>query len=134
MFIPRGDSFHGGGRGCNFEMGAYIHPENTVPDKVFLHVRKCMYSSLVDVLVNENNAQPMMQVLRVYVIRCLKVELYCGTKGLSIVGYYHANQLLSDTSVSDTAQAIASKLAQYCDKACLLLVSEFVSYHSGVFN
>ncbi len=50
------------------------------------------------------------------------MELYCGTKGLSIVGYYHANEQLNDTNLSGTAQAIASKITQYCDKACLLLV------------
>lgn len=47
-------------------------------------------------------------------------------KGLSIVGYYHANELLKDTSLSETAQAIASKIAQHCDKACLLLVSNLI--------
>lgn len=53
----------------------------------------------------------------------MQVESYSSTKGLSIVGYYHANELVNDTNISDTAQAIASKIAQYCDKACLLLVS-----------
>ena len=52
-----------------------------------------------------------------------QVEIYCDTKGLSIVGYYHANERLNDTTISDTAVTIANKIANNCDKACLLIVS-----------
>lgn len=52
----------------------------------------------------------------------MQVEIYTSQRGLSIVGYYHANELLKDSSVSDTVQAIASKIAQHCDKSCLLMV------------
>jgi len=77
----------------------------------------------------------------------LQVEIYCNTKGLSIVGYYHANERMDDlrwayrlklsTSLSrghyvcallialscaDTAQCIAAKVASNSEKACLLMV------------
>lgn len=53
----------------------------------------------------------------------LQVDIYCDTKGLSIVGYYHANERVNDTKVSDAAIMIANKIASNCDKACLLIVS-----------
>ena len=57
-----------------------------------------------------------------------QVELYCNTRGLSIVGYYHANERFDDVSVSDTAKLIAGKIASNCEnKACLLLVSPLVN-------
>ena len=56
-----------------------------------------------------------------------QVELYCNTRGLSIVGYYHANERLDDVSLSDTAQLIAGKITSSCEnKGCLLLVSPWV--------
>ncbi|XP_064394506.1 ER membrane protein complex subunit 8-like isoform X2 [Halichondria panicea] len=51
-----------------------------------------------------------------------QVEIYCDTKGLSIVGYYHANERVNDATISDTAVTIANKIAVNCDKACLLIL------------
>ena len=57
------------------------------------------------------------------VILSTQIEIYCDTKGLSIVGYYHANERADDTTVSETAIITANKIAGNCDKACLLMVS-----------
>ena len=53
----------------------------------------------------------------------IQIEIYCDTKGLSIVGYYHANERADDTTISETATITANKIAGNCDKACLLMVS-----------
>ena len=51
-----------------------------------------------------------------------QVQIYCNTKGLNVVGYYHANERLEDASLSDVAQCTANKITTNCEKACLLLV------------
>ena len=56
-----------------------------------------------------------------------QVELYCNSKGLSIVGYYHANERLEDMTLTETAKHTATKIATSCEnKGCLLLVNPLI--------
>lgn len=52
-----------------------------------------------------------------------QVEAYAAEKGLTIVGYYHANERLDDNELSAVAKKIADKIQSYLPPACVLLVS-----------
>lgn len=51
-----------------------------------------------------------------------QVELYASSKGLTIVGYYQANETIDDTSINETAACIGKRISTNCDTSCILMV------------
>lgn len=64
----------------------------------------------------ELDLTPMLEVA------LTQVEIYAISKGLSIVGYYHAKPQLDDCSLTDTIKSIGSKICQNSDVSCVLMV------------
>lgn len=58
------------------------------------------------------------------VLSLTQVDEYYATQaeGLSIVGYYHANERYDDVDLGPAAKKVADKIAQYVPQAAVLLV------------
>lgn len=51
-----------------------------------------------------------------------QIEEYYNDKGLSIVGYFHANERFDDFELSNVAKNIGDHISKYFPGAALLLV------------
>ena len=52
----------------------------------------------------------------------LQAEAYAHSKGLQLVGYYHANERLSDLDLGPAGRKIADRIQVHTPQACALLV------------
>eukprot|EP00884_Botryococcus_braunii_P022229 jgi/Botrbrau1/8690/Bobra.0311s0005.1 len=52
----------------------------------------------------------------------IQIDAYAKENGLQIVGYYHANERLTDVDLGQVARKIADKIQQRTPEACVLLV------------
>lgn len=51
-----------------------------------------------------------------------QIEEYYGAQGLSIVGYFHANERFDDIELGNAAKNIGDHIYKYLPQAALLLV------------
>lgn len=56
----------------------------------------------------------------------LQIEEYFNDKGLSIVGYFHANERFDDSELSNVAKNIGDHISKYFPISGLLLVCVFI--------
>lgn len=66
-------------------------------------------------------------VLIIFLIELLKlcvkqIEEYYSSQGLSIVGYFHANERFDDIELGTVARNIADHIHRYFQQAAVLLV------------
>ncbi|OIS96922.1 PREDICTED: ER membrane protein complex subunit 8/9 homolog [Nicotiana attenuata] len=119
-----------GGGESNYEIhqNAYI--------KLILHALKHKTSSVNGVLLgrisgNDGNVEIVESVplfhshiglLPPLEISLIMIEEYYADKGLSIVGYFHANERFDDFEVGNVAKNIADHIFKYFPQAALLLL------------
>jgi hypothetical protein len=53
----------------------------------------------------------------------LQVDAFAKQNDLEIVGYYHANERLTDLELGPVARKIADRIQQRIPQACIFLVS-----------
>lgn len=56
--------------------------------------------------------------------RVVQIDAFAKQNGMEIVGYYHANERLTDTELGQVARKIADKIQQKTPQACVLLVCD----------
>ncbi len=52
----------------------------------------------------------------------VQVDAYARQQGIEVVGYYHANERLTDLELGSVARKIADRIQQRAPRACALLV------------
>lgn len=52
-----------------------------------------------------------------------QIEEYYGAKGLSVVGYFHANERYDDAELGGIAKNIGDHMHRYFPQAAILLVN-----------
>ncbi|KAK1315696.1 hypothetical protein QJS10_CPA05g01666 [Acorus calamus] len=114
---------------CRYEIsqGAYV--------KLILHSLKHRSSAVNGVLLGRlrdgaveiSDAVPLFHsqlgLLAPLELALIQIEEYFGSKGLSIVGYYHANERYEDANLNNIAIKIGDHISRYFPHAALLLLN-----------
>ncbi|KAL6572483.1 hypothetical protein OROMI_013441 [Orobanche minor] len=104
--------------------------------KVVLHALKHRTSTVNGVLLGRSSADgsaieiidsvPLFHSqigpLPPHEIALIMIEEYYGEKGLSIVGYFHANEMYDDFELPSVALNIGDHITQYFPQAAVLLL------------
>ncbi|KAL6528119.1 hypothetical protein OROHE_015069 [Orobanche hederae] len=104
--------------------------------KVVLHALKHRTSTVNGILLGRSSADgsaieitdsvPLFHshigLLPPLEIALIMIEEYCGEKGLSIVGYFHANERYDDFELPSVAMNIGDHITQYFPQAAVLLL------------
>lgn len=53
----------------------------------------------------------------------MQADVYAQNQGLSLVGYYHANERIDDLDLGPAARKIADKIYANTPQSCALLVN-----------
>ncbi|KAJ8774182.1 hypothetical protein K2173_009613 [Erythroxylum novogranatense] len=56
-------------------------------------------------------------------ISLILIEEYCATKGLGVVGYFHANETFDDSELGNVAKNIGDHISRYFPQAVILLLN-----------
>lgn len=57
-----------------------------------------------------------------------QIEEYYSSKGLSVVGYFHANERAADAELSGVAKNIGDQIYKYFPQAAIFLVGFIICY------
>lgn len=59
----------------------------------------------------------------------MQADAYAQTQGLTLVGYYHANQCIENVDLGSLGKKIAEKIQSHTPQACALLVGACQAKH-----